>query len=49
MPTNNAAGVDCFLILKKIPPYRAAGGQECPPYNDCLCYILKIGFAKVSA
>ncbi|MBQ5429912.1 MAG: hypothetical protein IIU35_05900, partial [Neisseriaceae bacterium] len=23
-------------------------GWIVPPYNDCLCYMLKIGFAKVS-
>ncbi|MBR7001177.1 MAG: hypothetical protein IKI11_00715 [Neisseriaceae bacterium] len=48
LPTNNAAGIDYLLILKKIPPYRAVGGQECPPYNICICYMLKMSFAKVS-
>ncbi|MBR7002438.1 MAG: hypothetical protein IKI11_07260 [Neisseriaceae bacterium] len=45
---HNAAGIDYLLILKKIPPYWAVGGQECPPYNDYICFMLKIGFAKVS-
>ncbi|MBR7002444.1 MAG: hypothetical protein IKI11_07290 [Neisseriaceae bacterium] len=36
------------MILNKIPPYRAVGGQECPPYNIYICYMFKIGFAKVS-
>ncbi|MBP5790110.1 MAG: hypothetical protein J6W29_07760 [Neisseriaceae bacterium] len=49
MPTNNAEGVDYLLIFKKIPPYRAVGGLESPPYNDGICYMLQIGFATVSA
>ncbi|MBR7002726.1 MAG: hypothetical protein IKI11_08715 [Neisseriaceae bacterium] len=36
------------MILNKIPPYRAVGGLTRPPYNDCICFMLKIGFAKVS-
>ncbi|MBR7002900.1 MAG: hypothetical protein IKI11_09605 [Neisseriaceae bacterium] len=49
LPTATPIGVGYLLIFKKIPPYRAVGGQECPPYNICICFMLKIGFAKVSA
>ena len=35
---HNAEGVDYLLIFKKIPPYRAVGGQECPPYKHLRCF-----------
>ncbi|MBR7002883.1 MAG: hypothetical protein IKI11_09520, partial [Neisseriaceae bacterium] len=30
----SACGVDCLLIFKKIPPYRAVGGLTRPPYKN---------------
>ncbi|MBR7001481.1 MAG: hypothetical protein IKI11_02300 [Neisseriaceae bacterium] len=37
-PTTTPIGVDYALFFLNISPYRANGGQECPPYNICIYF-----------